>query len=170
VEEEAENRRKRQEADERRKREEAEIERRRQEAERKRLEDLERQRQENERLRRVAEAAELDRRRRQEMDEEANHLAALDASDMERYSFAIQQKVTRNFIRPASAPEQLECVVNVRQLPNGDVMDVSIGNCNGDEAVRRSVEAAVHKASPLPLPANPSIFQRNLQIIFKPEQ
>jgi len=94
----------------------------------------------------------------------------MSANDMERYSFAIQQKITRNFIRPASAPEQLECIVNLRQLPNGEVVDVSIGSCNGDDAVRRSVEAAVLKASPLPLPANQNIFQRNLQIIFKPEQ
>jgi colicin import membrane protein len=170
LEEEAEQQRKSEEAEERRKREEAEIERRRQEAERKRQEDLERQRLENERQRRMAEEAELERRRQQELDEEANRLAAMTANDQERYAFAIQQKITRNFIRPASAPEDLECVVNVRQLPSGQVVDVSIASCNGDEAVRRAVEAAVHKASPLPLPANANIFQRNLQIIFKPEQ
>jgi colicin import membrane protein len=170
LEEEAEQERQRQAAAERRAREEAEIERRRQEAERRRLEDLERQRQENERLRREAEQAELERRREQELAEEEMRLAALTASDQERYAFAIQQRITRNFIRPASAPPNLECEVNVRQLPSGEVVDVSIVTCNGDEAVRRSVEAAVYKASPLPLPANPAIFERNLQIIFKPEQ
>lgn len=170
LEEEAERQRQQQAAEERRRREEAELERRRQEAERRRLEDLERQHQENERLRREAEQAELDRRREQELEEEAMRLAALTATDRERYAFAIQQKITRNFIRPASAPVNLVCEVNVRQLPSGEVVDVSIATCNGDEAVRRSVEAAVYKASPLPLPVNPSIFQRNLQIIFKPEQ
>ena len=116
------------------------------------------------------ELAVVERRRQQELDEESMRLAALTANDQQRYAFAIQQKITRNFIRPASAPENLECVVNVRQLPSGEVVDVGIANCNGDDAVQRSVEAAVYKASPLPLPANPAIFERNLQIVFKPEQ
>jgi colicin import membrane protein len=49
-------------------------------------------------------------------------------------------------------------------------MDAQVGRCNGDEAVRRAVEAAVYKASPLPEPDNPAIFQRDLRITFKPEQ
>ena len=64
----------------------------------------------------------------------------------------------------------LECVVDVRLLAGGTVANVSIGRCNGDDAVRRAVEAAVYKASPLPEPDNPRVFQRDLRFIFKPEQ
>jgi colicin import membrane protein len=49
-------------------------------------------------------------------------------------------------------------------------MGVTIERCNGDAAVQRSIEAAVYKASPLPEPDNPMLFDRNLRIIFKPEQ
>ena len=170
AEEEADRQRQRQAAEERRKREDAEIERRRQEAERRRVEDLERQQAENERLRREAERAERRSRAEQELADEELRLASLTASDEQRWAFAIQQKVTRNWIRPGSTIENLECIVDVRQLPGGEVVNVTIVSCNGDAAVRRSIEAAVYKASPLPAPDNPRIFQRNLQFIFKPEQ
>ena len=166
----AELERQRQAAAERRARDEAEIERRREEAERRRLEDLQRQQAENERLRREAEEAERRRQSQQELNAEEQRLEALAAGDERRWAFAIQQQVTRNWIRPASTVENLECVVDVRQLPGGEVVNVTIVSCNGDAPVRRSIEAAVYKASPLPAPDNPSIFQRNLQFIFKPEQ
>ena len=164
--------RKRREAEEaeRKRRQEEEVERRRAEAERKRQEDLERQRVENERLRREAEEAELQRRRQQEIEAEQQRLLAMQADDKARWVFALQQAIARNFVPPASAPVDLECVVDVRQLPGGTVASVSIGRCNGDEAVRRAIEAAVFKASPLPAPDNPGIFERDLRITFKPEQ
>ncbi len=170
LEEEADRKRRLEEEAERKRRKEQEVERLRAEAERKRLEDIERQQLENQRLRLEAEEAELLRQRQAELDAEDIRLAALSASDEARWAFAIQQQITRNFIRPASAPEDLECVVNVRQLPGGQVVNVDIGRCNGDESVRRSIVAAIFKASPLPSPENPNVFDRNLQIIFNPEQ
>ena len=170
LEEETERQRQQRAAEERRLRDEAEIERRRVEAERKRLEDLERQRAENARLKREAEEAERRRVAEAEISAEEQRVAAMAAGDEQRWAYAIQQKVTRNWIRPASAVAELECVVDVRQLPGGEVVNVTIARCNGDAAVQRSIDAAVFKASPLPAPDNPAIFQRNLQFIFKPEQ
>lgn len=168
--EEAEKERQRIEAEERRQREEAEKERQRQEAERKRLEDIERQRRENERRREEAEEAERQRRFQEEVAEEAERLEAMNSGEMARYIFAIQRKIQQNWIRPASALPGLECVVNVRQVPGGEVIGATIESCNGDAAVQRSIEAAVYKASPLPEPENPALFDRNLRIVFKPEQ
>jgi len=160
-----------QEERERKERAEAEADKQRELAEQKRLADLERQRLENERIRAEAEAAERQRQQQAEIEAEENRRAALAANDIQRWQFAIQQKITRNFILPASAPATgLECVVRVRQLPGGRVVDASVGRCNGDDAVRRAIEAAVHKASPLPSPDNANIFERDLQIVFKPTQ
>jgi colicin import membrane protein len=162
--------RREQEEAERRRRQEEETERLRAEAERKRQEDLERQRAENERLRREAEQAEIERRRQQELEAEEQRLQAMQANDMARWVFALQQAISRNFIPPASTPVDLECVVDVRQAPGGIVASVSIGRCNGDDVVQRAIIAAVNKASPLPAPENPRIFERDLRITFKPEQ
>jgi colicin import membrane protein len=170
IQQEADRKRREEEEAERRRRQEEETERLRAEAERKRLEDLERQRAENERLRREAEAAEIARRRQQEIEAEENRLAAMEADEKARWVFALQQAISRNFVPPASTPIGLECVVDVRQLAGGVVASVTVRECNGDEAVRRAVEAAVRKASPLPSPDDPSVFQRDLRFIFKPEQ
>ncbi len=159
-----------QEAVEKKRREEAALERRRQEAERKRLEDVERQRAENERQRQEAVEAERRRLRDREMAEEQARIDAINSGALAQYVYAIRQRIQRNWVRPPSARPGLECVVNVRQLPGGEVVGATIGQCNGDDAVMRSIEAAVFKASPLPEPEDPTLFERNLRITFKPEQ
>ena len=103
------------------------------------------------------------------MEAEEAFTEAVDSGQMDQYVRLIQQRVERNWIRPPSARVGLECVVNVTQIPSGDVIDVRVGRCNGDDAVRRSIETAVLKSSPLPRPPNPSLFTRNLQIVFAPE-
>lgn len=155
---------------ERKRREEEELERRRKEAERLRLEEIERQRLENERRRREAEEAEQQRRLQEELDAEQARLDAMNAGAMARYMYALQQKIERNWVQPPSAGPGTNCVVNVTQLPSGEVVRVVVESCNGDENVKRSVEAAVQKASPLPRPEDPSLFERNLRFIFEPTQ
>jgi len=157
--------RRQQEAEKKRREQLAEEERQRAEAEKKRLADIERQRQENERLRKEAEAA----ARQQELDREAERVAAITASAKAAYIFAIQQKISRNWVAPANVTVGLECTIKVQQAPGGEVLDVSFGPCNGDATIKRSIEAAVHKASPLPAPRDPSVFDRNLTLLFKPE-
>ncbi len=166
----AEQERRRREAEERRQREEAELERQRQEAERRRQEEIERQRRENELARAAAEAEAREQRLQEELAAEMQRQEALSSGELARYRFAITQRIEQNWIRPASAQPGLECVINVRQVPGGEVISATIERCNGDAAVQRSIEAAVLKASPLPEPSNPALFERNLRITFKPEQ
>ena len=106
---------------------------------------------------------------RSSMQEEEALQAARSSGEMSQYLALIQQQVERNWSRPATAKPGLECEVQVKQLPNGDVVDVRTARCNGDETVRRSIENAVRRASPLPLPENRLLFDRNLLFIFRPE-
>jgi colicin import membrane protein len=80
----------------------------------------------------------------------------------------ITARIQQHWIRPPTAQPGIDCVLNVTQVPGGSVTDVSVGQCNGDEAVRESIEAAVYRASPLPPPPDPSLFERQLVIEFKP--
>jgi len=157
-EEEAERKRKEQEEAERKRREEEDKERKRIEAERQRQEDIRRQREENERLRREAEAAV----RADEIADEESRLAAVDSGALAVYTAQIRQRIERNWSAPASAGAELKCSVRVRQVPGGEVVGVTILSCNGDDAVRRSVEAAIYRSSPLPEPSDPSLFDRNI--------
>jgi colicin import membrane protein len=81
----------------------------------------------------------------------------------------IAARITRAWLRPPTAKPGIECTINVTQVPGGEVTQVTIGQCNGDQAVRESIEAAVYRASPLPPPPDPSLFDRNLKIDFKPD-
>ncbi len=81
----------------------------------------------------------------------------------------IAAKITHAWLRPPTAKAGIDCMLNVTQVPGGDVTQVSIGECNGDQAVRESIERAVYRASPLPPPPDPALFDRNLKIRFKPD-
>jgi colicin import membrane protein len=81
----------------------------------------------------------------------------------------IAAKINRAWIRPPTARPGIECVLDVTQVPGGEVTEVSVGQCSGDQAVRESIEVAVYRASPLPAPADPADFDRHLRITFKPD-
>ena len=162
---------------------------RQQEQEQIRLAELQRQREAEEEAIRVAavkrkEAEEqerreaADRKQQRELQDELNRAiqeeegirAAENAGLLDIYRRAIQAKVERNWIKPPGAGADLRCTVNVSQIPGGDVVDVRIATCNGDAAVQRSIEAAVYRASPLPLPADPRLFDRRLTFEFQPRE
>jgi colicin import membrane protein len=151
----------------------AEAERQRQlEAERKRVAEIERRQKEEAEKRRQAEEAKARAAReeelRRQLAEEEGLMQARASGAMSQYMAMIQQHVERRWIRPPSARAGIECEVKVAQSPNGTVLSVSIGRCNGDQAVQQSIETAVQRASPLPLPSDPRLFERNLVFIFKP--
>jgi colicin import membrane protein len=81
----------------------------------------------------------------------------------------IAARINRAWLRPPTAQPGIECTLEVTQVPGGTVTKVSIGECNGDQAVRESIEAAVYRASPLPPPPDPSMFDPVLHINFKPD-
>ena len=94
--------------------------------------------------------------------------AARGSAEAAAWIALIRDRVTRAWIRPPSARAGVNCEVRVTQVPGGVVTGVQIGDCNGDAAVRESIEAAVYRASPLPMPSNPDLFDRSLRFNFHP--
>lgn len=113
-------------------------------------------------------AAQTEAELARQLAEEEELLAAADSGLLDQYAEIIRQKVERNWIRPASAREGLNCIVLVKQIPGGEVVEVRVTECNGDAAVLRSIEAAVLRASPLPPPPDRSLFERSLRFNFRP--
>jgi colicin import membrane protein len=97
--------------------------------------------------------------------------AARAQSELARIESLIRQKVERNWVRPAGWTKGMECVVRVRLAPTGEVMNATIARPSGSPAFDRSVENAVYKASPLPLPEDKGLFEhfRELELRFRPE-
>lgn len=97
--------------------------------------------------------------------------AARAQSKLARYEGLIRQKVERNWVRPAGWSKGMECVVRVRLAPTGEVIQATVIRPSGSPPFDRSVENAVYKASPLPLPDDKGLFDhfRELELRFRPE-
>lgn len=142
------------------------------EAERKRVAEIERKQKEEAERRKAADDARSQKQRedelRSQLEEEEGRAQAENAGLLNQYIAMIEQRIVRNWNRPPSARTGLECRVKVAQTPTGTVLSVQIDQCNGDAAVKQSIEAAVMKSSPLPPPPDPRLFERNLVLVFKP--
>ena len=94
-----------------------------------------------------------------------------DAAKMAAYGVAITAAVERQWIRPDSVRAGQRCQVLIVQVPGGDVVEVQVSpNCPFDELGRRSLEAAVRRASPLPYAGFEQEFQRRLVLWFEPSE
>ncbi len=85
-----------------------------------------------------------------------------------QYAAAIQNLVTSHWLRPETAPRGLVCRIRIIQIPGGDVLSANVVSpCNADEITRRSIEAAVLRAQPLPYSGFESVFRREIQFTFR---
>ena len=114
--------------------------------------------------RRQLEAAE----RKKQVDAEqrefrAGQIATLD----QEYQLAIQSQVTQNWLRPPTAQPGLRCTLKIVQIPGGEVISAAIaGTCNGDQATRRSIVAAVERVGRLPYRGFEDVFKREIDFLF----
>jgi len=82
----------------------------------------------------------------------------------------IRGKIRGNIVLPRGIAGNPEAVFDVALLPTGEVLPGSVkqrrssGNAAYDEAVYR----AILKSSPLPKPDNPALFERQLELRFRP--
>ena len=154
---------------ERKEQERKELERKEQE----RLAAEKKRKAEEELKRRADEKADFERAlleeemREEEARKQAERTARLQ-TQRQQYIMLIAQKVEDSWLRPAVNTEGQSCDVIVTQTMMGDVIDVRLQSCSSDNAFQRSVERAVRKASPLPLPPNPDVFDREIYFTFKP--
>jgi colicin import membrane protein len=130
-------------------------------ADEKRLEDQKRQADEQSKADREAEL-------KRSLDQEMRTDAARSSGALASWVSQITARIQRAWLKPPSARTGIECVLYVTQVPGGEVTNVRIGDCNGDQAVRESIEAAVYRASPLPPPSDPTLFERDLVITVRP--
>ena len=161
-------------ADAERERKKAELDKLRAEseaAEKKRKIEAERLKQlENQRLdqeRQQAQKAVEDALQKELANEERQFRAGQVAALSDLYQGAIQAFVTENWLRPPTAKPGLRCKVQILQIPGGEVISAAIkGSCNGDEATRRSIIAAVERGGSLPYRGYEDAFEREIEFTF----
>jgi colicin import membrane protein len=165
---------------EKKKKEKLAAEKRRLEAERKRKEEearlarLEAERkakEKHEALQAEIARQEAEFQKQLEVEEQARQAEArrqAQQSEITKYTSLIKQKITQKWIMYATPSEELVCEVKVRLSPNGDVIVVQIIKSSGDPAFDKSVENAVYRAQPLPVPPLESgLFEEFREVIFE---
>ena len=93
-----------------------------------------------------------------------------DAALRAAYIDALTKAIRMNWTQPENISSTVACKIVIRQIAGGEVIDAQVDpSCPYDEQGRRSVEAAVLKAQPLPYRGFESVFNRTLTINFRGE-
>ena len=97
--------------------------------------------------------------------------SGVDAGLKARYAAALQEAILAKWTRPETVPLGSRCTLVIKQLPGGEVMDAKVSSpCAYDELGRRSIEAAVRKAQPLPYAGFETVFARTLTLNFEAQE
>lgn len=174
---------------ERKEREREELERKKQqELERRKLEEKKKEEEKKRQLeaRRAEEKVKLDRERveREKLETEkrlaqekaelaarlARERAAAQSALNDKYINAIQNHVKRQIVEPPNLTGNPQVEFDVVLIPGGEVLTVKLRRSSGVPAYDAAVERAILKASPLPLPPDPTLFQqfRDLHLKIRP--
>ena len=110
----------------------------------------------------------VDRERQQIRDQMARDATASLKRDYEAYAGRIKAKIRGNIVLPPDIKANPEAIFDVVQLPTGEVLSVKLRKSSGHAGYDEAVERAVLKSSPLPRPDRPELFQRALELKFRP--
>ena len=84
------------------------------------------------------------------------------------YIGKIRDKIRGNTVLPPGIQGNPEAIFKVTQLPSGEIIDIKLSKSSGNKALDDAIERAIKKSDPLPLPDQPSLFERVLELKYKP--
>ncbi|CAG4884882.1 Cell division and transport-associated protein TolA [Georgfuchsia toluolica] len=101
----------------------------------------------------------------------ANQAAAAHNKGLADYLTKIRGKIRGNIVLPPAIngnPESIFIVTQVLTEAGGEILSVKLKTPSGNPALDAAVERAILKSSPLPKPDDPSLFERELSIKYRP--
>ncbi|MDF1678212.1 MAG: cell envelope integrity protein TolA [Legionellaceae bacterium] len=116
--------------------------------------------------------------RERELEQARLEKARIDAANrarmsgvVDKYKVLILGAIGEQWILPDQVNRSLSSRFKIRLAPNGTVLDVQLTRSSGDAVLDRSAQAAIYKASPLPVPSEPEMFNvfREISLTVRPE-
>jgi colicin import membrane protein len=99
----------------------------------------------------------------------AEQASAARARGLADYAAKIRGKIKGNMVISGLVIQgNPEAVFKVTQLPSGEVLNVKLGKSSGNKLLDDAIERAILKSSPLPKPDQPELFQRDLELKYRP--
>ena len=83
-----------------------------------------------------------------------------------KYSRLIREKISEAWRFPPSARPDMRVEVRFQMVPTGEVVSVTIVKSSGNEALDRSVIAAVKRAQPLPVTKDARLFEQEFRSVI----
>ena len=84
------------------------------------------------------------------------------------YAAKVSGKIRGNIVLPPGIQGNPEAIFAVIQLPSGEVLSVKVRKSSGNRMLDEAIERAILKSSPLPKPDDPTLFERELKIPYRP--
>jgi len=123
----------------------------------------------------MLEAEQVALSKQREAAEAARQQAAAQAASQRLMSDAIgriSSHIRRFVVMPPDIVGNPQAEFEVSLIPTGEVLNVRLSRSSGNPAYDNAVERAIRKASPLPLPTDPSLVGRfrELKLKFRPNE
>ena len=120
----------------------------------------------------LAEAKQLEEQRKERELQEllARQRADARSKALLTWTDKIRSKLRGNIILPQDIPGNPEAIFDVTLLPTGEVLTIIKRRSSGHAGYDDAVERAIMKSSPLPLPEDRSLFRRQLELKFRPQE
>jgi colicin import membrane protein len=99
--------------------------------------------------------------------EQENIASTQSQGEVDKYAVMIKQAVSLQWIKPDGIDANAFVWLSVTVAPGGMVLNVQVSSSSGNEVLDRSAQAAVSKASPLPVSEDPALFDRFRAIKLK---
>ena len=99
---------------------------------------------------------------------ESEQRASSNKKGLKDYAAKIRGKIRGNIVLTPNITGNPEAIFEVDQLPSGEVLAVKLKRSSGNKGLDEAIERAILKSSPLPKPDDPALFQRTLEIKYKP--
>ncbi|STX51717.1 TolA colicin import membrane protein [Legionella busanensis] len=114
--------------------------------------------------------AQAERYRAEQAAKEAADKAKI-AGEVNKYKAMIINAISQQWILPENVNDNLSSQFRIRLAPSGEVLEVSLIRSSGDPILDRSAQTAIYKASPLPVPTDPTTFDlfRDISLTVRPE-
>ena len=131
---------------------------------------LKKQQEEEKAREKEARARELEQARLEKARLEAANRARM-SGVVDKYKALILGAIGQEWILPDQVNTALSSRFKIRLAPNGAVLEVQLTRSSGDPVLDRSAQAAIYKASPLPVPNDPEMFNvfREISLTVRPE-
>jgi colicin import membrane protein len=127
---------------------------------------------EKERVAEDAEAKRLAQEKQQAVKQLADQQAAAQSQVYDKYTALIRARIRNFIVEPQNLQGNPQVEFDVVLIPGGEVLSAKLAHSSGVRAYDEAVERAILKASPLPLPPDPTLFPqfRELHLKIRPKE